>query len=129
MYLLQSTLVLMGKETETPHLPGMLAALPMLMPLNDPARFFRQRHAACRSAAVDALPFRVFTPPQHPADGAVACPVAYDMHGAIADVTSPQVTAADAISATASAASTANTAISATRAIEDLVLRPACWKP
>ena len=50
------------------------------------------------------------------------------MHGAAADVTSPQVTAPDAISATASVASTLNTASSATRAIEDLVLRLACWK-
>ena len=74
MYVLQSTLVLMGKETETPHLPGMLAALPMLMP--DPARFLRQRHAACRSAEVDALAFRVLTPLQHAPEGADACPLA-----------------------------------------------------
>ena len=76
MYLLQLTLVLIGKETETPHLPGMVAALPMLMPLNDPARFLRQRHAACRSAEVDDLPFRVLTPLQHPTEGDDACPVA-----------------------------------------------------
>ena len=76
MYLLQLTLLLMGKETETPHLPGMLAALPMLIPLKYSARFLRLLHDACLYSDVYALPFRVLTPLQHPAEGDDACPVA-----------------------------------------------------
>jgi hypothetical protein len=111
----------MGKETLTLHLPGMLAALPMLTPLNDPARFLRQPHAARRSAAVEALPLRDLTPLQHPADGVAAFPIAYDMHGAMAEVTSLQLTAADAVPAAASTATTVNTTSSATRAIDSLL--------
>jgi len=50
-FLLQSVDMLMGKGTETPHLPGMVATVPMLTLLTVLARLLRQRqHAACRSA-------------------------------------------------------------------------------
>jgi hypothetical protein len=109
----QSTEVLMGKATETPHLLGMEAALPMLRFLKEEAMFLRQLQAVRRSADDEALPLRVLTPLQHDDDGELSLPITYDRHGAIDDVTSPQLTAADALSATTAAATTATNATSA----------------
>lgn len=112
-YLEQSTEVLMGKATETPHLLGMEAALPMLRFLKEEAMFLRQLQAVRRSAEEEAFPLRVLTPLQHDDDGELSLPITYDRHGAIDDVTSPQLTAADALSATTAAATTATNATSA----------------
>jgi hypothetical protein len=71
----------------------------------------RQLHAAWRSAVDDARLLRDLTPLQHAVDGDDEPPIAYPRHGATADVTSLQLTAAaDAVSAAASAASTATAA-------------------
>lgn len=96
-YLLQSVDMLMGNGTETPHLPGMVATVPMLSLPTLPARLLRQRHAAWRSELVRAALLRLRTPLQHPEGSALTRPVAYGMHGASADPTCPQVTAADAV--------------------------------
>lgn len=110
----QSTLGLMGTPTVTPHLLGMLAALPMLTPPPSlPVMLLRQVQAACRSAVDDARLLSDRTPLQHAAEGDAALPIAYPRHGATEEVTSPQLTAADAVSA---AASSARTATAATRA-------------
>jgi hypothetical protein len=105
----QSTLELIGMPMLTPHLPGMPAALPMLTPPRRPAMLLRQLHAAWRSALDDALLLRLLTPLQHPADGAEALPMAYARHGEMADVTSRQLIAADAVSAATSTARMATT--------------------
>jgi hypothetical protein len=76
--------MLMGKGTETPHLPGMVATVPMLTLLTLLARLLRHRHAACRSELLRACPFRLRTPLQHDDGSALALPVAYGMHGASA---------------------------------------------
>lgn len=77
----------MGKATETPHLLGMEAALPMLRFLKEEAMFLRQLQAVRRSADDEALPLRVLTPLQHDDDGELSLPITYDRHGAIDDVT------------------------------------------
>jgi len=76
--------MLMGNGTETPHLPGMVATVPMFTDLTVLARLLRHRHAACRSALVRAALLRLRTPPQHDDGSALAFPVAYGMHGASA---------------------------------------------
>jgi hypothetical protein len=125
-YLLQSVDMLMGNPTETPHLPGMVATVPMLTLLTLLARLLRQRHAAWRSALVRAALLRLLTPLQHDAGSALALPVAYGMHGASDDPTCPQVIAAEADEASSAAAtSTATTAcgvflLFSTAAIVDL---------
>ena len=105
-YLLQSVDMLMGNGTETPHLPGMVATVPMFTDLTVLARLLRHRHAACRSELVRAALFRLRTPPQHDDGSALAFPVAYGMHGASAEPTCPQVMAADADATSAAAATT-----------------------
>jgi hypothetical protein len=96
--------MLMGNGTETPHLPGMVATVPMFTDLTVLARLLRHRHAACRSALVRAALFRLRTPLQHDDGSALALPVAYGMHGASAEPTWPQVIAADADATSAAAA-------------------------
>jgi hypothetical protein len=108
----QSTFGLIGTPTLTPHLPGMLAALPMFP--THPVMLLRQAHAACRSAVDDARLLSDLTPLQHDAEGEDERPMAYPRHGATADVTSPQLTAAEAVSAATSAA-TRTTATTAER--------------
>jgi len=98
--------MLMGNGTETPHLPGMVATVPMFTDLTVLARLLRHRHAACRSALVRAALFRLRTPPQHDDGSALAFPVAYGMHGASAEPTFPHVMAADADATSAAAATT-----------------------
>jgi hypothetical protein len=105
-YLLQSVDMLMGKGTETPHLPGMVATVPMLTLLTLLARLLRQRHAAWRSELVRAWLLRLRTPLQHEEGSVLALPVAYGMHGASAVPTCPQVIAADADDASSAAAAT-----------------------
>jgi len=115
-YLEQSTLGLMGTPTVTPHLPGMLAALPMLTPPPPPSllvMLLRQAQAAWRSAVDVARLLSERTPLQHAAEGDDAVPIAYPRHGATDEVTSPQLTAADAV---LDATSSARTATAATRA-------------
>lgn len=102
--------MLMGNPTETPHLPGMVATVPMLTLLTLLARLLRQRHAAWRSALVRAALLRLLTPLQHDVGSVLALPVAYGMHGASDDPTCPQVIAAEADDASSAAAtSTATT--------------------
>jgi len=98
--------MLMGNGTETPHLPGMVATVPMFTDLTVLARLLRHRHAACRSALVRAALLRLRTPPQHDDGSALAFPVAYGMHGASAEPTCPHVMAADADATSADAATT-----------------------
>jgi hypothetical protein len=106
--LVQSTVGLMGTPTETPHLPGMLAALAMLTPPpSRPVMLLRQLQVACRSAVDDARLLSERTPLQHAAEGDAALPIAYPRHGATDDVTSPQLTAADAVPAPAASSSSA----------------------
>jgi len=112
-YLLQSVDMLMGNGTETPHLPGMVATVPMFTDLTVLARFLRHRHAACRSALVRAALLRLRTPPQHDDGSALAFPVAYGMHGASAEPTCPHVMAADADATSAAAATTTANATTA----------------
>ena len=112
-YLLQSVDMLMGNGTETPHLPGMVATVPMFTDLTVLARLLRHRHAACRSALVRAALFRLRTPPQHDDGSALAFPVAYGMHGASAEPTCPHVMAADADATSAAAAMTTANATTA----------------
>jgi len=100
--------MLMGNGTETPHLPGMVATVPMFTDLTVLARLLRHRHAACRSAL-----FRLRTPPQHDDGSALAFPVAYGMHGASAEPTCPHVMAADADATSAAAAVTTANATTA----------------
>ena len=118
----QSTLGLMGTPTETPHLEGMLAALPMLTPPPPPppsllVMLLRQAQVAWRSAVDDARLLSERTPVQHAGEGDAVVPIAYPRHGATEDVTSLQLTAADAGSedASSSAARTA-TVVATTRA-------------
>jgi len=77
-YLEQSTLGLMGTPTVTPHLPGMLAALPMLPPPPPSllVMLLRQAQAACLSAVDDARLLSERTPLQHAAEGDDAVPIA-----------------------------------------------------
>ena len=112
-YLLQSVDMLMGNGTETPHLPGMVATVPMFTDLTVLARLLRHRHAACRSALVRAALLRLRTPPQHDDGSALAFPVAYGMHGASAEPTCPHVMAADADATSAAAAMTTANATTA----------------
>ena len=65
----QSTEELMAYGMLTPHLEGMLAAFPALIPLMRPTKLLRQPHAARLSAVVLAAPARLLTPLQQPADG------------------------------------------------------------
>ena len=115
-YLAQSTFGLIGTPTLTPHLLGMLAALRMLPP-SLPVMLLRQAHAACRSAVDDARLLSDLTPLQHAAEGEAELPIAYPRHGATADVTSPQLTAAEAVSAATSAATRTTTETERRRAI------------
>ena len=112
-YLEQSTFGLMGTPTLTPHLLGMLAALRMLAA--QPPRHALE--AACRSAVDDARLLSDLTPLQHAAEGEAELPIAYPRHGATADVTSPQLTAAEAVSAATSAATRTTTETERRRAI------------
>jgi len=105
--------MLMGNGTETPHLPGMVATVPMFTDLTVLARLLRHRHAACRSALVRAALLRLRTPPQHDDGSALAFPVAYGMHGASAEPTCPHVMAADADATSAAAATTTANATTA----------------
>lgn len=84
--------------TLTPHLPGRPETAPAFK-LTLLARFLRQLHAVWRSVPVAAFAFRLFTPLQQPADGAPWPLRAYDMHGEMADATSPHVIALTACGA------------------------------
>jgi hypothetical protein len=53
----------------TPHLEGMLAALPALRPLTRPAALLRQLQAVRLSALVLAAELRLLTPLQQAAEG------------------------------------------------------------
>jgi hypothetical protein len=53
----------------TPHLDGMLAALPALRPLTPLAALLRQLQAARLSAVVLAAELSLLTPLQQPAEG------------------------------------------------------------
>uniref|UniRef100_J3N5I2 Uncharacterized protein n=1 Tax=Oryza brachyantha TaxID=4533 RepID=J3N5I2_ORYBR len=53
----------------TPHLEGMLAALPALRPLMLPAAFLRQLQAVRLSAVVLAAELRLLTPLQQAEEG------------------------------------------------------------
>jgi len=113
-YLAQSTFGLIGTPTLTPHLLGMLAAALPMLPPSLPAMFLRQAHAACLSAVDDARLLSDLTPLQHADEGDAELPMAYPRHGATADVTWLQLTAAEAVSAATSAA-TRTTATTAER--------------
>jgi len=53
----------------TPHLEGMLAALPALRPLTRPAALLRQLQAARLSAVLRAAELRLLTPLQQAVEG------------------------------------------------------------